>query len=85
MSAQQEKGKWQPLAAESDASKAASFSFAVLLHLALIGLMFVGFATASIPPTERAGKPIEFLLMDLPKAPTGPVEIATYPSSFAQA
>ena len=32
--------------------------------------MFVGFATASIPPPERAGKPIEFLLMDLPKAPT---------------
>ncbi len=76
MSAQQqqngraEKSKWQPLAVESDASKAASLSFAVLLHLALIGLMFVGFATASIPPPERAGKPIEFMLMDIPKAPT---------------
>ncbi len=70
MSAQQEKGKWQPLAVESDASKAASLSFAVLLHVALVALMFVGFATASIPPPERAGKPIEFLLMDLPKAPT---------------
>ena len=62
--------KWQPLAVESDASKAASLSFAVLLHLALVALMFVGFATASIPPTERAGKPIEFMLMDVPKAPT---------------
>ena len=71
MSAQQAaKVKWQPLAVESDASKAASLSFAVLLHLALIGLMFVGFATASIPPPERAGKPIEFMLMDVPKAPT---------------
>ena len=70
MSAQQVKAKWQPLAVESDASKAASLSFAVLLHVALVALMFVGFATASIPPTERAGKPIEFLLMDLPKAPT---------------
>lgn len=70
MSAQQVKAKWQPLAVESDASKAASLSFAVLLHVALVALMFVGFATASIPPPERAGKPIEFLLMDLPKAPT---------------
>ena len=69
MSAQQVKAKWQPLAVESDASKAASLSFAVLLHVALVALMFVGFATASIPPTERAGKPIEFLLMDVPKAP----------------
>ncbi len=71
MSAQQiAKGIWQPLAVESDASKAASLSFAVMLHLALVGLMFVGFATASIPPTERAGQPIEFMLMDVPKAPT---------------
>ena len=70
MSAQQVKAKWQPLAVESDTSKAASLSFAVLLHVALVALMFVGFATASIPPPERAGKPIEFLLMDLPKAPT---------------
>ena len=71
MSAQQAApSKWQPLAVESDASKAASFSFAVLLHLALVALMFVGFATASIPPPERAGKPIEFMLMDVPKAPT---------------
>jgi colicin import membrane protein len=71
MSAQQAaKVKWQPLAVESDASKAASLSFAVVLHLALIALMFVGFATASIPPTERAGQPIEFMLMDVPKAPT---------------
>ena len=71
MSAQQAvKAKWQPLAVESDASKAASLSFAVLLHLALVALMFVGFATASIPPTERAGQPIEFMLMDIPKAPT---------------
>ena len=71
MSAQQAaKVKWQPLAVESDASKAASLSFAVLLHVALVALMFVGFATASIPPTERAGQPIEFMLMDIPKAPT---------------
>ena len=71
MSAQQAATvKWQPLAVESDASKAASLSFAVLLHLALVALMFVGFATASIPPTERAGQPIEFMLMDIPKAPT---------------
>ena len=71
MSAQQAvKAKWQPLAVESDASKAASLSFAVLLHVALVALMFVGFATASIPPTERAGQPIEFMLMDIPKAPT---------------
>lgn len=71
MSAQQvTKTQWQPLAVESDASKAASLSFAVVLHLALVGLMFVGFATASIPPTERAGQPIEFMLMDVPKAPT---------------
>ncbi len=70
MSAQQVKAKWQPLAVESDASKAASLSFAVLLHLALTALMFVGFATANIPPTERSGKPIEFMLIDVPKAPT---------------
>ena len=64
MSAQQAApSKWQPLAVESDASKAASLSFAVLLHVALVALMFVGFATASIPPPERAGKPIEFLLI----------------------
>lgn len=70
------KVQWQPLAVESDASKAASLSFAVMLHVALVALMFVGFATASIPPTERAGKPIEFMLMDVPKAPT----VATKPT-----
>lgn len=80
MSAQQVKAKWQPLAVESDASKAASLSFAVLLHVALVALMFVGFATASIPPTERAGKPIEFLLMDLPKAPVVAVKPTPKPT-----
>ena len=80
MSAQQEKGKWQPLVVESDASKAASLSLAVLLHVALVALMFVGFATASIPPTERAGKPIEFLLMDVPKAPVVAVKPTPKPT-----
>ncbi len=61
--------QWQHLDDESDASKAASLSFAILLHAALVALMYVGFATASIPPSTRAGKPIEFMLMDLPKAP----------------
>ncbi len=75
-----EKRKWQPLAAESDASKAASFSFAVLLHLALIALMFVGFATANIPPTERSGKPIEFMLINVPKAPTVAVKPTPKPT-----
>ena len=80
MSAQQEKGKWQPLVVESDASKATSLSLAVLLHVALVALMFVGFATASIPPTERAGKPIEFLLMDVPKAPVVAVKPTPKPT-----
>ncbi len=77
---QAKKGKWQPLAVESDASKATSLSFAVLLHVALVALMFVGFATATIPPNERTGKPIEFMLMDLPKAPTVAVKPAPKPT-----
>jgi colicin import membrane protein len=60
---------WNRLEQESEGSKFASLSFAVILHGILFGLMYVGFATANVPdPTERAGEPIVFLLIDAPKA-----------------
>jgi colicin import membrane protein len=60
---------WNRLAQESEGSKFASLSFAVILHGILFGLMYVGFATANVPdPTDRAGVPITFALIDIPKA-----------------
>jgi colicin import membrane protein len=72
------------LETESDASKAMSFGKAFVLHAGLVGLMFVGFSNANLPPTERAGQPIEFILIDqamAPKiAPTKPQRVLNQPA-----
>jgi colicin import membrane protein len=64
----QSPSQWQKLAHESDGSKVRSLSFALLLHGALIGLLWVGFATADIAPIEKAGKPMEFAFIGVEAA-----------------
>jgi colicin import membrane protein len=53
---------WLPLEQESDGQRTRSFVFAVLLHLSLIGLMYVGFENVELPAQELAGEPIEVIM-----------------------
>ena len=61
---------WQPLVAESDASKLRSLTLALLVHAVLAGLLLAATISAKPETSEAAGVPIEvYLPADLPKVP----------------